>query len=381
MRRIPLTRIPAVLLGLSLILCAGKARAHVEASTTPAQNHVKMFWKFPCSGPPPVVGQRDSSTRGNPPNDPAPDMLMATAASDPDNSDNRVLLGAACYSNDTVQIVVQTYGCATAGGNMIESTTQQPWAAVGLPAADGTIMPSPQAMSVQIQRVVVPLAPDLVRLTLSGNGLQTQTFSPADMAQATLKLIVYPDQASADADEPQLAGVGSAFFGSVTLDGATGSLVGNQGFALTDFVVQDLGGGLFGALPITGLLKAVTVPDANTAVVRMVGDPKTEPSSTTGVGTPNAASGLWLGPAFPNPAHGETRFRYGTPSSERVSLAIFDQQGRRVRQIVDGLQSAGAHDAGWDGRDAVGRRVPTALYFYRLVAGGEQRSGKVFVLR
>ncbi|TMQ70121.1 MAG: hypothetical protein E6K80_09540 [Candidatus Eisenbacteria bacterium] len=359
---------------------AATAWAHVQATTNPAQNRIRMFWKFPCSGPPPVHGERDTTTRGNPPNTPPPDLVLVIAESDPEDSNNNVLLGAACF-NDTTYVVTQTNGCATAGGTSIESTVQRPWAAVGLPSDNGAVA-SPSAMRVQVERLVVPgPAPDLLRLTLTGGGLRTQTFSANDMALATFKLIVYPDQATADADATQLSGAGSAFFGAVTLDGTTGSLVGTQGFSLTDFVVQNLGSGLYGAVPVTGLVRAVTVPDANTAVVSMVGDPKAGPSSTTGVSEPLAASGLWLGPAAPNPARGETRFRYGLPGAAHVSLAVFDQQGRRVRQLVEGRVEAGEHVASWDGRDTAGRQVPTALYFYRLDVEGRRLSGKVFALR
>ncbi|HET9232692.1 MAG TPA: hypothetical protein VFP10_00970, partial [Candidatus Eisenbacteria bacterium] len=264
----PKARATAILLaGIVCFAIADSAFAHVQANNGPAQNHVKMFWKFPCSGPPPVRGERDSSTRGDPPDTPPPDLIMATAATDPENSANHVLLGALCTTND-VQVVVQTYGCATAGGNGIESTSSPPSASVG--SASGTdIVPSPTAMRVVVERTVTPgPVADVVRLTLRGGSLNTQTFAPGELAQATLKLIVYPDQATADSDG-LLNGAGSAFFGNVTLDGATGSLVNVHGFSLADFLVQSDGAGQFTASPVLGLSKVVLVPDANQAVVSM----------------------------------------------------------------------------------------------------------------
>jgi flagellar hook assembly protein FlgD len=40
--------------------------------------------------------------------------------------------------------------------------------------------------------------------------------------------------------------------------------------------------------------------------------------------------------------------------------------------LSDDVQPAGRHTAGWDGRDANGRRVPAGTYFARLEFAGEQ---------
>lgn len=375
---LPRFRAATILLaGMVGCAIASSAWAHVQASSTSVQNRIKMIWKFPCSGPPPVQGERDSSTRGDPPDTPPPDLVMGTAATDPEDSANHLLMGALCTNGET-QVVVQAYGCAIAGVNQIESTTTPPSASVGM--TSGTdIVPSPDAMRVQIERTVVPgPTPDLIRLTLSGGGMQTRILSPGDQAHATLKLIVYPDQATADADVDQLVGAGSAFFGGVTLDGVTGSLINLSGFSIVDFLLQNDGVGQFTARPVLGLSRIVLVPDANTAVVSMVGDPQVGPSSTTAVSTPVPRSGVWLGSALPNPARGTTRIPFAMPSAARVTLTVFDQQGRLVRQLVDGALPAGDHSAVWDGRNAEGRPSPSGLYLYRLDVGGKRLSGKVF---
>lgn len=48
-------------------------------------------------------------------------------------------------------------------------------------------------------------------------------------------------------------------------------------------------------------------------------------------------------------------------------IVIFDVAGRTVGMVIDGLQTAGAHQVNWDGRG-----LADGLYFYRLEAGGEQ---------
>lgn len=379
----PKGRTAAILLvALACSAFAETAWAHVQATATPSQHRVQMHWKFPCSGPPPVIGAYDTITVGDPHNPPA-DLFVVRQEFDPEDNNNSVLMGGFCFAqgNPDEFVYVQTQGCAEAGGDRIETTSQRPSASVGFVSGSGPV-PQDSMVHVHAERIVVPgPAPDMIRLTVSGGGLRTQTFGAGENAQSTFKAIVYPDQAAADADANQLIGTGSSYFGAVTLDGTTGVLSVLDGFSLVDFLLQDDGGGQFSARPVLGLTKVVLVPDANTAVVTGVGDPKVSPSSTTGVPTSETPSGLWLANAAPNPARGPVRIRFATPKTAPVSLAIFDQQGRRIRRLVDGEIPAGDHEATWDGRDAAGRAAPSALYFYRLTVEGRTLTGKVFHLR
>ena len=79
---------------------------------------------------------------------------------------------------------------------------------------------------------------------------------------------------------------------------------------------------------------------------------------------------LALGPAKPNPVRNGAEFRFALPREGTVSMTLFDQQGRRVRELVSGVVPAGDHVARWDGRDRAGRTVPTGVYFVRLEAHG-----------
>jgi flagellar hook assembly protein FlgD len=42
---------------------------------------------------------------------------------------------------------------------------------------------------------------------------------------------------------------------------------------------------------------------------------------------------------------------------------------------------AGRHQVTWDGRDTSGRQVASGVYFYRLQAGAETRSGKMVLMK
>jgi hypothetical protein len=95
-----------------------------------------------------------------------------------------------------------------------------------------------------------------------------------------------------------------------------------------------------------------------------------------------APAGLELRPAAPNPFRAATDLRFALPAPARARLEVFDVAGRRVATpVADELLPAGAHVVAWDGRDASGRRVASGVYFLRLTAGPETRTGKVLRLR
>jgi len=68
----------------------------------------------------------------------------------------------------------------------------------------------------------------------------------------------------------------------------------------------------------------------------------------------------------PNPSRGSFALRYQLPRAARVSLTIFDINGRRVRDLFSGLEQAGAHAVDWDLRDARGEAVRAGVYIARL---------------
>lgn len=77
----------------------------------------------------------------------------------------------------------------------------------------------------------------------------------------------------------------------------------------------------------------------------------------------------WLAPPAPNPTQGGIAIRFGLTEESRVSLAIYDLAGRRIRVIASGALPAGEHTASWDGRSERGEPLAGGLYFLRLVRG------------
>jgi len=83
---------------------------------------------------------------------------------------------------------------------------------------------------------------------------------------------------------------------------------------------------------------------------------------------------------WPNPTSGATRLDFALPRDSRVSLGLYDMQGRRVATLVEGALPAGRHQAVWNGTTG-GRSVPTGIYFLRLQARGVNLSRRLVVTR
>ncbi len=84
----------------------------------------------------------------------------------------------------------------------------------------------------------------------------------------------------------------------------------------------------------------------------------------------------------PNPSRGETTIHLDLNRPVRVTLAIFDVAGRRIRLLLrNEPMPAGRHDRTWDGRCDNGRPVASGIYFCRLSAGDVEDTKKLLLLR
>jgi hypothetical protein len=83
----------------------------------------------------------------------------------------------------------------------------------------------------------------------------------------------------------------------------------------------------------------------------------------------------------PNPTRGETTIRYGLPDASRVTVAVYDLQGRQVATLLDGMEDRGAHVVVWNSRDADARLVGQGVYLVRIEAGTETQTRPLIVVR
>ena len=87
---------------------------------------------------------------------------------------------------------------------------------------------------------------------------------------------------------------------------------------------------------------------------------------------------------YPNPFNPETWIPYQLSKPTDVTLTIYDIKGSVVRTLDLGHQRAGLYQnrsraAYWDGRNAVGEKVASGLYFYTLTAGEFTATRKMLI--
>ncbi len=116
------------------------------------------------------------------------------------------------------------------------------------------------------------------------------------------------------------------------------------------------------------------------ATGRTAGMPRTEPAAAYSFSQlkqdVTAADGLTparpvaLHANYPNPFNPSTTFSFTLLYADKVELAVYDVQGKRLRTLIDGLVPGGDTQVTWDGRDDAGEALPSGTYFYRLRAAG-----------
>ena len=95
------------------------------------------------------------------------------------------------------------------------------------------------------------------------------------------------------------------------------------------------------------------------------------------------AAELTLEGVFPNPFNPSTTIQFVVPADGTpVSLAVYDTQGKLVRQLFrDRPYGAGEQEVEWDGTNDGGQRAASGVYFVVLSDPSTMVSRKVMVLK
>ncbi len=72
---------------------------------------------------------------------------------------------------------------------------------------------------------------------------------------------------------------------------------------------------------------------------------------------------------------------YSIPRTSKVTLRVFDIQGRMVRTLVDQDAAAGTFRATWDGTTDAGTAAARGIFFARLVADGQTLGSKKVIIQ
>ncbi|MXZ79908.1 MAG: T9SS type A sorting domain-containing protein, partial [Gammaproteobacteria bacterium] len=91
-------------------------------------------------------------------------------------------------------------------------------------------------------------------------------------------------------------------------------------------------------------------------------------------------------PNYPNPFNPETWIPYRLAEDAFVTLTIYDQRGRVIRRLNVGHKAAAVYERRskaiyWNGRNEVGDKVASGIYFYTLTAGDFSATRKMLILK
>ena len=102
--------------------------------------------------------------------------------------------------------------------------------------------------------------------------------------------------------------------------------------------------------------------------------------------TVTASREFALAANFPNPFNPETWIPYQLAEDADVTLTIHALNGRQVRRLKLGHQTAGTYysrsrAAYWDGKNEIGEHVASGVYFYHLSAGDFSATRKMLIAK
>jgi len=84
---------------------------------------------------------------------------------------------------------------------------------------------------------------------------------------------------------------------------------------------------------------------------------------------------------YPNPVSSSTTISFSVPQSQKVSIQIFDMNGRLVKTLANEQMQAGAHQLKWNAKDEKGNTVNAGIYFLRMNADNHTETKKISVVR
>jgi hypothetical protein len=102
------------------------------------------------------------------------------------------------------------------------------------------------------------------------------------------------------------------------------------------------------------------------------------PSVLTGVKQAGVPYSFALMQNYPNPFNPSTTIRYELPVTSKVTIAIYNVLGQKVRTLVNEIQNAGPQLQVWNSKNDAGNSVASGIYFYRIQTHGLSGSSAAF---
>jgi photosystem II stability/assembly factor-like uncharacterized protein len=84
---------------------------------------------------------------------------------------------------------------------------------------------------------------------------------------------------------------------------------------------------------------------------------------------------------YPNPFNPTVNIEYDLPLLSRVTVEVYDILGQRVKQLVNGYQSAGRQHLRWKGKTEHNEAAPSGMYFVRVQMSNKVQMKKIVFIR
>lgn len=164
-----------------------------------------------------------------------------------------------------------------------------------------------------------------------------------------------------------------SLFGSLTQVGD--SLTFSSNFSLQDTLLLDEGGLASINLDVSGDIVAngeIRRPvQSNLATVTITIDPTTNTSIDE-----ELPFEYTLAQNYPNPFNPSTSIFFSIPSTDHVTLKVYDSLGREVKTLVDGTLPLGQHEVQFEAS-----ALPSGMYIYRLESGDFSASRTLMLIK
>ncbi len=84
---------------------------------------------------------------------------------------------------------------------------------------------------------------------------------------------------------------------------------------------------------------------------------------------------------YPNPFNPTTQIDYNLPEDKYVNVIIYNVKGKRVKTLVNKIQTLGFHSLRWDARNDIGEKVSAGVYIYKIQTGKYTATKKMVLLK
>jgi hypothetical protein len=98
--------------------------------------------------------------------------------------------------------------------------------------------------------------------------------------------------------------------------------------------------------------------------------------TATGINALNYTDGFSLLQNAPNPFAKTTSIDYTIPSAQQVTVTIYDESGRLIRELVNGTQAAGTHKISFEQDN-----LQSGVYFYQMKAGEFTKTRRMMIIQ